>query len=437
MLKKYIHILFTVFIFTVCLNKHAYAIEIIIDKGVEKPIPVAIVPFGWSQAAALPPVDIAQVISNDLSRSGRFSAMEEKDMPQRPTDFNGVNFKDWRLLGMENLLVGTLTLNDQGDYDVEFRLIDVYKEKQIAGFRIPSTQPQLRRTAHEISDIIYEKLIGIRGAFATRVVYVTVNKNSSGTKRFSLQISDADGYNPQILLESKEPILSPAWSPDGKNLAYVSFEEKNSAIYIQDIQSGARQKVASNPGINSAPAWSPDGSRLALTLSKDGNPEIYIFNITSKMFKRITDNAAIDTEPTWSSDSRMLAFTSDRGGNPQIYEVSAEGGQAKRISFTGNYNAGPEYAPDGKTIAVVNGDSGTYRIGLLNPATGQVSILTDSRQDESPSFAPNGHMIIYTTTGARGTALAAISVDGSVHQRLALQDGEVREPAWGPFMNRK
>lgn len=436
MFKKYIYTLFLIFIFTLFLNKYVYAIEIIIDKGVEKPIPVAIVPFGWSQAAALPPVDIAQVISNDLIRSGRFSAMEEKDMPQRPTGFDGVNFRDWRLLGMENLLIGNLTLNNQGDYEVEFRLIDVYKEKQIAGFRIPSTQLQLRRTAHEISDIIYEKLIGIRGAFATRIVYITVNKNQNGTKRFSLQISDADGYNPQILLESNEPIMSPAWSPDGRSLAYVSFEEKNSAVYIQDIQSGVRQKVASNRGINSAPGWSPDGSRLALTLSKDGNPEIYIFHIASKTLSRITENAAIDTEPVWSGDGKMLAFTSDRSGNPQIYEVPVEGGQPKRISFNGTYNAGPEYSPDNKTIAVINGERGAYRIGLLNRATGQVTILTDSRQDESPSFAPNGHMIIYTTTGARGNALAAISVDGSVHQRLALQDGEVREPAWGPFMNR-
>lgn len=436
MFRKYFYTLNLVLIFCLLPGNHAFAMEIIIDKGVEKPIPVAIVPFGWSQAAALPPVDIAQVISNDLTRSGRFITMDEKDMPQRPTDFSAVNFRDWKLLGMENLLVGSLVLNNQGNYDVEFRLIDVYKEKQIAGFRIPSTQSLLRRTAHEISDIVYEKLIGIRGAFATRIVYVTVNKNQDGTKRFALQVSDADGYNPQILLESNEPILSPTWSPDGRSLAYVSFEGKNSAIYIQDIQSGSRQKIASNPGINSAPAWSPDGSRLAMTLSKDGNPEIYIFHIASRSLRRITENAAIDTEPAWSPDGRTLAFTSDRGGNPQIYEVSAEGGQPKRISFTGPYNAGSEFSPDGKYIAVVNGEGGAYRIGLLDRATGQVSLLTDSRQDESPSFAPNGHMIIYTTTGARGNALAAISVDGSVHQRLGLQDGEVREPAWGPFTNR-
>lgn len=427
---------YLILVFGLLINSGVHALEIIIDKGVENPIPVAIVPFGWSQAAALPPVDITTVIAEDLTRSARFSTMEQKDMPQEPHDFNAINFKDWRLLGMENLVIGNMTLNNDGSYDVEFRLIDVYKEKQIAGFRIPSTELQLRRTAHEISDIIYEKLIGIRGAFSTRIAYITVNKNQNGSKRYSLQIADADGYAPQILLESGEPLLSPSWSPDGRQMAYVSFEGKNSAVYIQDITTGKRQRVASNPGINSAPAWSPDGSRLALTLSKDGNTEIYILHVASNVLRRITDNTAIDTEPTWSADNKVLAFTSDRGGSPQIYELLVDGGQAKRISFNGTYNAGPVFSPDSKTIAVVHGEGGAYRIGLLDRASGQVSILTESRMDESPSFAPNGHMILYTTTGARGTALAAISVDGSVHQRLALQDGEVREPAWGPFLNR-
>ncbi len=414
----------------------AQAIEIIIDKGVEDPIPVAIVPFGWSQSANLPPTDIAEVIKSDLIRSGRFSTMSEKDLPQKPTDFKSVNFRDWRLLGMENLVVGQVNLAADGTYEITFRLIDVYKGKQIAGFRIPSNSKQLRKTAHEISDIIYEKLIGIRGAFATRIVYVTLNKKPDGTKRYALQVADADGYNPKVLLESGEPLLSPAWSPDGRQIAYVSFEGKNSAIYIQDVQTGKRQMVASNQGINSAPSWSPDGKRLALTLSKDGNPEIYILHLATKSLTRITNNAAIDTEPSWSSNGKRLAFTSDRGGSPQIYEVSVNDGRTKRVSFNGAYNAGPVYSPDDSSIAVVHGNSGVYKIGLLDLSSGQVTTLTDSRMDESPSFSPNGHMIIYTTTGASGTALAAISVDGTVHQRLALQNGEVREPVWGPFLNR-
>jgi TolB protein len=418
------------------LNTGAWSMDFIIDKGVENPIPVAIVPFSWSQAGSLPPADIATIISDDLTRSGRFSTMDEKDMPQQPHDFNEIRIKDWQRLRMDNLLIGQLKQTETGDYIVDFRLINVYNGQQITGFSIPSTQLQLRRTAHEISDIIYEKLIGVRGAFATRLVYVTMIKNKDGSKKYTLQISDVDGYNPQVLLESKEPLLSPAWSPDGKKLAYVSFESRNSAVYIQDLLTGAREKVASNPGINSAPAWSPDGTRLALTLSKDGNPEIYIMHLASKQLHRMTNNAAIDTEPTWSPDGKLLAFTSDRGGGPQIYEIPAEGGTPKRLTFDGAYNSRPEYSPDGKYIAVVHGEDGAYRIALYDRSSKQMSILTDSRLDESPSFAPNGHMIIYTTTGARGTALAAISVDGSVHQRLGLQEGEVREPVWGPFTTR-
>lgn len=426
------------FILMSCLFTSApvLAIEIIIDKGVENPIPITIVPFSWSQAAGMPPIDLATIISDDLTRSGRFSPMEEKDLPQQPHDFNEIQFKDWQRLGMENLVIGQLKQTGSGDFLVDFRLVDVYKGKQIAGFSIPSTQLQLRRTAHEISDIIYEKLIGVRGAFATRIVYVTLVKNREGAKKYTLQISDADGYNPQVLLESKESLLSPSWSPDGKKLAYVSFESRNSAVYIQDLLTGAREKVASNPGINSAPAWSPDGTRLALTLSMKGNPEIYIMHVASKQLRRMTDNGAIDTEPTWSPDGRMLAFTSDRGGSPQIYEIPVDGGDPKRLTFDGTYNARPVYSPDGKYLAVVHGEGGVYRIGLYDRSSKQISILTESQMDESPSFAPNGHMIIYTTTGARGNALAAISVDGSVHQRLALQDGEVREPVWGPFTTR-
>jgi len=414
---------------------HSADLEIIIDKGIENALPIAIVPFGWSQASALPPIDVSAIISDDLARSARFAPMEEQDMPQRPDDFAQINFKDWQKLGMENLVIGQLNQTETGEYIVDFRLLDVYKGKQIVGFSIPSGKDRLRHTAHEIADIIYEKLIGVRGAFATRIAYITVIKNRDGTKKYTLQIADADGFNPQVLLQSSEPLLSPSWSPDGKKIAYVSFESKNSMVYVQDILTGKRERIASNPGINSAPAWSPDGSRLAMTLSKDGNPEIYVMNLSSKSLQRITTNSAIDTEPAWSHNGSMLAFTSDRGGGPQIYEVPASGGEPKRLTFVGPYNARPRYSPDDKYIAVVNGESNTYRIGILDRRSGQLNILTETRLDESPSFSPNGHMIIYTTTGFRGTELAATSTDGTVHQRLALEGGEVREPAWGPFMN--
>ena len=412
----------------------AGAIEITIEQGVENPIPIAVVPFGWSQAPLPAPIEMADIIVSDLERSARFNAIDDADLPQRPSRYKDVNFRDWRLLGTENLAIGRLTLVDNDSYEIEFRLIDVYREKQIAGFRILSTENQLRKSAHQISDIIYEKLIGVRGAFATRIAYVTVNKQQDGNRKFALQIADADGYNPLVLLESTSPLLSPSWSPDGKKLAYVSFESKNSAIFIQDIRTGSRDKIATGKGINSAPAWSPDGSRLAMTLSKDGNAEIYIMHIKSRTLRRLTQNKAIDTEPAWSSDGKKLVFTSDRGGSPQIYEIALqESGKPRRLTFEGNYNARASYSPDGNYITMVNGQAGVYRIALLDLSHGNLSLLTDARLDESPSFAPNGHVIIYTTTAAAGTALAAVSVDGDVHQRLALQDGEVREPAWGPF----
>jgi len=411
-------------------------LEIVIDKGIENSLPIAVMPFGWSQASNLQPIDMMAIISNDLARSGRFAPMSEADMPQKPTQMQGVNFKDWRLLGMENLVLGNIRLNEIGDYDIEFRLIDVYKGTQLTGFHIPATHAQLRRTAHQISDIIYEKLTGIRGAFNTRIAYITVRRQKDTKKLFSLQLADADGYNPQILLESPEPLLSPAWSPDGKKLAYVSFENKNSNIYVQDILSGQRRLVASNPGINSAPAWSPDGSRLALTLSKGGDPEIYILHLSSGTLQRVTRNRAIDTEPSWSADGKKLAFTSDRGGGPQIYEIVLPDKRPRRLTFNGVYNARPRYSPDGNSMVMIHGEKKRYRIAILDIESGYLNVLTESRLDESPSFSPNGSMIIYATTVYRGTELAAVSIDGSVHQRLALQDGEVREPAWGPFPTR-
>ncbi|MCZ6804083.1 MAG: Tol-Pal system beta propeller repeat protein TolB [Proteobacteria bacterium] len=409
-------------------------LRIIIEEGVENAIPVAIVPFGWSQAGSVAPFDLTTIIGGDLKRSGRFDVMDEQDLPQRPTEFDTINFSDWRKLGMENILIGNLSLMDSGDYDVSFRLIDIYRGEQIAGFRIPAKPNLLRRVAHQISDLVFEELTGIPGAFDTRIAYITVTKNKEN-KIHALQIADADGYNTQILLESSEPLLSPSWSPDGKKIAYVSFEGKNSAIYVQDVLTGKREQLSAFEGINSAPAWSPEGARLAMTLSKDGNTEIYVMNLSTKSLQRITRHGGIDTEPTWSPDGQKLAFTSDRSGGPQIYEVDVRGGRPKRLSFEGKYNARPTYSPDGKFITLVHAVGGSYRIGLLNLSNSTINTLTDARLDESPSFAPNGSMIIYATTGVRGGQLAAVSTDGRIYQRLGLQKGDVREPAWGPFLD--
>jgi TolB protein len=416
----------------VSVQTHA-VLDIKITQGIEQSLPIAIVPFGWSQASNVAPIDLTAIISNDLQRSGRFDVMDEQDLPQRPTDFNAINFGDWRKLGMENILIGNLSLTDSGDYSVSFKLVDVYRGIEIASLGKIVKPNLLRRVAHQIADVVFEKLTGMPGAFDTRVAYVTVSKNKD-KKTHSLQIADADGYNAQILLESPEPLMSPSWSPDGKKIAYVSFEGKNSAIYVQDILSGQRQRVSAFEGINSSPDWSPDGSRLAMTLSKDGNTEIYVLNLNDNSLQRITRHGGIDTEPSWSPNGQKIAFTSDRSGGPQIYEINVAGGPPKRISFEGKYNARPVYSPNGKFITLVHAVAGSYRIGILDLRNSSINVLTDARLDESPSFSPNGGMIIYATTGVRGGQLAAVSTDGRIHQRLGLQQGDVREPAWGPFL---
>jgi len=426
----------TAFLCLTCLTASAEGVGggplvIRITQGVEGALPIAIAPFEW--AGSPMPQDFAQVISNDLTRSGRFKPMPRADLPSQPSDPTQVNFKEWRAVGMDNLVIGRITASGDGGYLVEFRLLDVFTGKQLAGFQIPTQAGALRLTAHQISDIIYKTLLNVPGAFATRVAYVTVARRDAKNSTYRLQIADADGYDAKTILESPQPLMSPAWSPDGNRLAYVSFENKNSAIYVQDVRSGQRQKVVSGAGINSAPAFAPDGRRLAVTRSVEGNPDIYVVDIASGQQTRITTHEAIDTEASWAPDGSAIVFTSDRSGGPQIYKVAPSGGEARRVTFNmGNYNARASYSPDGRYLVVVNGGSG-YRIALLDLKSGSSRMLTSSNLDESPSFAPNGSMVIYATMAGRGTELAAVSVDGSIKQRLALQQGAVREPAWGPI----
>lgn len=404
-----------------------------IEQGIATALPIAVVPFATvGEPAGIP--DVAAIVRADLARSGQFAAMEPGDMPSQPASFAAVNFKDWRVLGMENLVIGKVLSAPGGGYVVEFRLVDVYRGKQLLGYRIPTSAANLRLTAHHVADMIYERLLNQKGAFATRIAYVTVERQGKDKSLYRLQVADADGYDPHTILESTQPLLSPAWSPSGDRIAYVSFEDRNSAIYLQDIRSGKREKIVSGPGINSAPAFAPDGRRLAVTLSRDGNPEIYLFDLESHALTRLTNHPAIDTEAAWAPDGRSLVFTSDRGGGPQIYRLDLAGGKPQRVTFDmGSYNARARYSPDGRKLAMVHGGEGGYRIAVLDLATNSFDIVTSARLDESPSFAPNGSMIIYATMGAGGTELAATSTDGRLKQRLALQRGEVREPAWGPF----
>jgi TolB protein len=403
-----------------------------ITGGTEAALPIAIVPFGSTGFA--PPEDISQVISNDLARSGRFSPLAQQDLISSPHEKNEVNFQDWRLLRSEGLLVGKVESIDGETYQVQFQLFDVYKAQQLVGKRYQVPASGLRRLAHQIADEVYQALTGDMGVFSTRLAFVTALKNTDGTKRFALQVSDSDGANPRTVLQSRQPILSPNWSPDGERLTYVSFEKGQAEVFVQDLSTGRRNSVAAFKGLNSAPSWSPDGKKLALTLSKGGNPEIYTLELATGTLARVTHNSqAIDTEAVWLPNGNELLFTSDRGGRPQIYRVSAEGGKAARVTFEGSYNASPDISPDGKMMTMVHSENGKFYIAVQDLETGSMQVLTQTGRDESPSFAPNGRMILYATEQRNKGVLAAVSVDGRIHQRLGESGSEVREPAWSPI----
>ncbi|MET0026997.1 MAG: Tol-Pal system beta propeller repeat protein TolB [Candidatus Thiodiazotropha sp.] len=428
-MKKIIHVLFALLVWQ---SSAQAELTIEITEGVEGALPIAVVPFGLEGTGRLPE-DVAAVISADLQRSGRFKPVPVKDMLARPSSLEAVDFKDWRALGVENLVVGQVRSNGAGGYQIQFQLLDVFRESQLTGYNIPTTAPNLRSTAHRIADLIYEKLLGVPGAFSTRVAYISSTRQTNGETKVALNVADADGYHPETIVSSTEPLMSPAWSPDGQKIAYVSFEGGQSAIYVQGVYTGQRQKVTNFKGINGAPAWSPDGRKLAMTLSKGGNPDVYVYDLVSRKLTQITRHYAIDTEAAWSPDGRTLVFTSDRGGRPQIYQVSAFGGTPQRVTYQNSYNARASYSPDGRLLTLVTREEGNYRIAVLDLESGVMQVLSDGDLDESPSFAPNGSMIIYGAKAGNRGVLAAVSVDGRVKQRLALQEGDVREPDWSPF----
>ena len=405
-------------------------LEIDIIGGNASATPIAVVPFAGSAGET----DVAAVIRADLDRSGQFRSLPEGDIAERPTRGSEVNYPTWRALNQDYLLVGRIVDGGGGSFRTEYELFDVAKQERLLGFALTARSSAMRDVAHQIADAVYEKITGVRGAFWTRVAYVTASGVGKGS-RYALMVADADGWNPQTVVRSNEPLLSPSWSPDGRKLAYVSFERGNSSIFIQDISTGARELVASFRGINGAPSFSPDGSRLALTLSRSGNPEIYVMNLGSKALTQVTNQMGIDTEPTWCADGGTIYFTSDRGGRPQIYQVPAGGGGATRVTFQGSYNATPTVSFDGKKIAVAQGSGNTYRIAMLDRSLGSPrwNTLSPGSLDESPSFAPNAAMLLYAAReGGRGV-LYSVSADARVRQRLVLANGDVREPSWGPF----
>jgi len=408
-------------------------LKIEITEGVEGAMPIAVVPFEWSGGPRLADADVSAIVTSDLLRSGKFAPLPEKDMLAKPRTPAEIDFTTWRIAGVDNLVIGNVSLVGADQYEVRFRLFDIYSGKQALGYSYKANSTTLRAIAHQIADHIYEHLTGIPGAFNTRIAYITSQQEQGGAPQYRLQVADTDGYNPQTLLTSPEPIMSPAWSRDGARIAYVSFEDGKPAIFLHDIHTGKRENIATFAGINGSPAWSPDGKTIAMTLSKDGNPDIYLMSLADRKLRRLTSHWAIDTEAAWMPDSRSIVFTSSRSGKPQLYQLSLDAGaRPQRLTFEGNYNANASVSPDGRSIAFVHGSGNSYKIALLSIETRSMQTLTDGPLDESPAFAPNGSMILYASQD-RGTAvLAAVSVDGRNRQRLALSDGEVREPSWSP-----
>jgi len=443
--KKLINILFLISLFV---TTHAYAVlDMQLTQGVRGAIPIAIVPFS-GQADPQSPDNVSTVVNTDLQNSGRFATMNQGNMKQTPSAAADVDFSYWQKQNQSNLVVGSVQSVGGDRYRVTFQLLNAYANQSPAKnssapvwqnavllsntFTVSANQ--LRSLAHHISDLIYEKLTGDKGIFSTRIAYVVAQPAAGGKGQYALEISDIDGYNAKPLLKSSQPIMSPSWSPNGQRLAYVSFEGGDPVVYVQDVSTGARQVVSKFPGLNSAPAWSPDGQKLALVLTRTGYPKIFVMNVATKQLTQVTEGNSIDTEPVWAANG-MLYFTSNRGGNPQIYRVAATGGSVQRVTFEGKYNASPSLSPDGKMLAVLNGSNNQYSIAVQDVASGRYTVLTQSGNDQAPSMAPNGKMVLYATqSGGRGV-LGMTSTDGKVKITLPAREGNVQEPAWGPFKN--
>ena len=390
-------------------------------------IPIAVLPFAGE--GGLGGQGVSAVVRADLERSGLFRILEMPPLSPLPTEATPINYPEWRSRLADAAVFGSVAARKDGRFEVRFRLFDVVKQVPLGGIAYTLTREQTRATAHRIADFVYEKLTGEKGVFSTRIAYVVKRGN-----RYELQIADADGVGAETALASFEPILSPAWSPDGRRLAYVSMEAKKPVVYVHTLLDAKRHVVANFRGSNSAPAWSPDGSKLAVTLSREGGSQIFVMNADGSGLRRLTSSSAIDTEPRYSPDGQWLYFTSDRGGSAQIYRMPAAGGEAQRITFDGGYNVTPRLSPDGKTLAYITRAGSKFQVALLDLANRQGQILTESDRDESPSFSPNGRMILHATVlGGRGV-LSAVSADGRVKQRLSATAGDVREPAWGPFI---
>jgi TolB protein len=405
-----------------------------VTKGQTEAIPIAVVPFAPDDLAAAS-FDVAQLVSDDLARSGRFRTMDRKDMIDKPHTGTGIAFDDWRRLNNDYMVVGLMQAAGTDRFNITYELYNVLTRQRLLGFQISSNRAGLRSAGHQIADAVFEKILGIRGAFSTRIAYISVLGHLPD-KTYQLIVADADGENPRVVMQSHEPLMSPAWSPDGSSLAYVSFENRLPSVYVQTLKTGDRRTVSAHAGVNQAPAWSPDGRKLALVLStRDGNLDIYILDLTTQVLTRVTDDPGIDTEPQFSKDGQSIYFTSDRAGGPQIYKVGIKpGDKPRRLTFQGSYSARPRISPDESQLAFVIQEDGAYRIATLDlHGHGDVQVLTKGRFDVSPSYAPNGAVLIYASRDKGRGVLALVSADGRVQQRLVSSEGELQEPAWAPF----
>ena len=419
------------FLFLLLSNYASAELIIRVTQGNDTPTRIAIPPIENRFEPA--ELDLANVIESDLERSGFFATITRNDMLSYPTMIKDVYYRDWRLLAAEYLLLGNIISLKQDRYTIDISLLNVSAEQVIFRHRLTGKRSQLRKLAHAISDKVYEEITGIRGIFSTRIGYITATQEL-GREVYRLHVADADGAREKLMLESNQPIMSPTWSPDGKEIAYVSFETGRPAIFRQNIRSALRQQLTNFKGLNGAPAWSPDGKHMALVLSKDGNPEIYTLDLESLDFSRLTQHFAIDTEPAWMPDGKHLIFTSDRGGTPQIYKLNIATKGTERLTFTGNYNARGSLAPDGRTLALVHRRTSRFHIASLDLETGRLMELTETRLDESPTVAPNGAMLMYATKRHERGVLAAVSLDAGIKYMLPAREGDVREPAWSPFL---
>lgn len=411
------------------------ALDLELIQGMTSAIPIAIAPFAGTSVSVPGDQTILQVIKNDLQKSGQFRVMGPDNLGQTPESVQEVNYSYWRKQKVNAVVIGAIRPSGINHYQVTFTLVNVFDLDNVLLSDSFNVRVQnLRSLAHHISDLIYQKLTGVRGVFPTRIAYVLVQRSPDKPPVYTLEVADADGFNPQPLLVSHMPIMSPTWSPDGKKIAYVSFEGQHAAIYVQNLSTGQRKRISDAPGINGAPAFSPNGTCLALVLTKTGNPNIYVLNLATKQLREIINDWAIDTEPAWSPDGKILLFTSNRDGTPQIYKYSFSDNAITRLTYRGDYNARASFFPDGKSIVMMHRENGLFGIAYEDLTTGRLQILTQSGADESPSLAPNGKMIIYATEYGGQGVLAQVSINGQVKLRFPSREGIVQEPAWSPFL---